>query len=171
MSVSGARDDGPTLSGLASGVHHALLAAGATVSSAESLTGGEVAALLSATPGASATYVGGVVAYATPVKTTVLGVPEALVQEYGVVSAECALAMASGVRELTGSSYAVSTTGVAGPDEQEGKPVGLVHLALVGPDLSQTVTLSLGGSRAEIRREACARLLDEVLRRVVGAAG
>jgi PncC family amidohydrolase len=71
-------------------------------------------------------YRGGVVSYATDVKVDVLAVPRALVELYGVVSAECARAMAQGVRRLTGATYGVSTTGVAGPDLQEGKPVGTV---------------------------------------------
>ena len=96
-------------------VHALLREQGATVATAESLTGGQLAARLTSVPGASASYVGGVVSYATSVKTGVLGVPVDLVARHGVVSAECARAMASGVRRLLGSSYALSTTGVAGP--------------------------------------------------------
>ncbi len=104
---------------------HALLrSAGASVATAESLTGGRLAALLTSVPGASATYVGGVVTYATELKQSLLGVPEALVAEHGVVSAPCARAMAAGVRGLTGSTYALATTGVAGPDRQEGQAAG-----------------------------------------------
>ena len=77
-------------------VHEQLLSQQHTVATAESLTGGRLGMLLTETPGSSATYVGGVVAYATRLKVSVLGVPEALVEQYGVVSAECALAMARG---------------------------------------------------------------------------
>ena len=93
-----------------------LRAAGATLATAESLTGGRLAALLTAVPGASAVYRGGVVAYASDVKVDVLGVPAAVVERYGVVSPECAGEMARAVRGLTGSTYGLSTTGVAGPD-------------------------------------------------------
>ncbi|MDO9354446.1 MAG: nicotinamide-nucleotide amidohydrolase family protein, partial [Solirubrobacteraceae bacterium] len=97
-----------------------------TLATAESLTGGRVAASLTAVPGASEVFRGGVVAYASDVKVDVLGVPADVVATVGVVSAACAEAMARGVRSLTGASYAVATTGVAGPGEQEGKPPGTV---------------------------------------------
>ena len=106
---------------LDSRVHLLLRAGGHTVATAESLTGGRLAVHFTDTPGASATYLGGVVTYATELKSSVLDVPSDVIEEHGVVSAACARAMASGVRELTGSTFGVSTTGVAGPDEQEGK--------------------------------------------------
>ena len=136
-------------------VHAALLARGETVACAESLTGGGLAALLSATPGASATFVGGVVAYATEVKRTVLGVGAAQ-----VVSADCAGQMATGVRSLLGADWALSTTGVAGPDRQEGKPVGTVYVGLAGPLAVRTLRLGLQGDRAAIRAAACVAALD-----------
>ncbi|CAN5126602.1 CinA family protein [soil metagenome] len=120
------------------------------MSTAESLTGGQLAARLTAVPGASATYVGGVVAYATEVKVSVLGVRPTLVERHGVVSAECALAMARGVRDLTGSTYGVSTTGVAGPTEQEGKPVGTVYVGLCGPSAVTSLALELVGDRSGV---------------------
>ena len=129
------------------------------MSTAESLTGGHLAAGLTAVPGASAVYLGGVVAYATEVKVSVLGVSAALVHEHGVVSAECALAMAHGVRDLTGSTYALSTTGVAGPTQQEGKPVGTVYVGLCGPSWSESLALTLVGTRSEI----VGRTVDEAL--------
>ena len=141
---------------------------GATVATAESLTGGRLAALLTALPGSSVTYVGGVVSYATSVKERVLGVPAALVHEHGVVSAECAAAMADGVRDLVGSTYALSTTGVAGPDEQEGRPPGTVFVAVAGPDGTTVERLSLAGDRGEIQDAACSAALsalDGILRR------
>src|SRR5690348_3867436 len=101
-----------------------LAAAGATLATAESLTGGRLAAAVTSVPGASAGYVGGLVTYATGLKETLLGVPAELVEQYGVVSGECARAMAEGCRTVTGATYAVATTGVAGPDLQEGHPVG-----------------------------------------------
>jgi nicotinamide-nucleotide amidase len=139
---------------------------GATVATAESLTGGRLAALLTEIPGSSEVYRGGVIAYATDVKVDVLDVPAALVARYGVVSAECAGEMARGVRRLTGASYALSTTGVAGPDEQEGKPVGTVYVGLAGPGFEDTLALELVGDRAAISdrtcREALAALADRL---------
>ena len=101
-------------------VHLLLRAGGHTIATAESLTGGRLAVHLTDVPGASETYLGGVVTYATEVKSSVLDVPAEVIDEHGVVSAECAKAMATGVRGLTGASFGVSTTGVAGPTEQEG---------------------------------------------------
>ncbi|WP_248581302.1 nicotinamide-nucleotide amidohydrolase family protein [Nocardioides sp. InS609-2] len=121
-----------------------------TLAVAESLTGGRLAAAVTAVPGASAVFLGGVVAYATSLKTAVVGVPDDLVAEYGVVSAECARAMAVGVRDLTGASYALSTTGVAGPDSQEGHPVGTVFVGLAGPGEARVAALSLTGDRLAV---------------------
>jgi nicotinamide-nucleotide amidase len=128
---------------------------GATAASAESLTGGRLAALFTEVPGSSEVFRGGVVAYATDVKVAVLDVPETVVEQHGVVSAECALEMARGVRRLTGATYGVSTTGVAGPDEQEGKPVGTVYLGVAGPDGDSAVALELVGDRATIQDRTC----------------
>ena len=114
-------------------LHALLVERGETVASAESLTGGGLADLLSSTPGASSSYVGGVVGYATSVKVKVLRVPVGLVERYGVVSEECAGAMATGARDVLGATWAVSTTGVAGPTEQEGQPVGTVFVGIAGP--------------------------------------
>ncbi|GAB3260932.1 CinA family protein [Nocardioides dilutus] len=141
-------------------VHGLLLEREQTVATAESLTGGRLGMLLTETPGSSATYVGGVVAYATALKVAVLGVPESLVEAHGVVSAECARAMAQGVRALTGASFGVSTTGVAGPERQEGKPAGTVFVAVVGPDEESIVALELAGSRFDVRDRTCAEALS-----------
>ena len=97
---------------------------GLSLATAESLTGGLVGATLTAVPGSSDVYVGGVVSYAITVKTAVLSVPEALIEDHGVVSEECAVAMAEGVRSLTGADLAVATTGVAGPGPQDGVAAG-----------------------------------------------
>jgi PncC family amidohydrolase len=127
------------------------------------MTGGLLGALLTGVPGASAVYVGGVVSYATEVKQDLLKVPDDVVRTDGVVSARCAEAMAAGVRDLIGSTYAVSTTGVAGPESQEGKPVGTVYVGLAGPDGSRSVPLQLAGDRAEIRESTCAAAIAELL--------
>jgi nicotinamide-nucleotide amidase len=135
---------------------------GATLATAESLTGGRVAAALTAVPGSSACYVGGVVAYATTVKVSVLGVPRALIEEHGVVSSACALAMASGVRALTGATYAVSTTGVAGPGEQDGVRSGTVYVGVAGPGSPTAVALELSGSRPAVQEQATSEALSAV---------
>lgn len=148
----------------ASRIHLLLRAAGATVGTAESLTGGRLAARFSETPGASETYLGGVVAYATELKQALLGVPDEVVERHGVVSAECARAMAAGIRSRTGATYGLATTGVAGPTEQEGKPPGTVYLGLAGPGLLEAVALELSGNRREITDRTC----DEALSALAG---
>jgi len=152
-------------------VHAELLGRRERVASAESLTGGALAEALTATPGASETYVGGVVSYATAVKVRLLGVPEELVDAHGVVSAECARAMAVGARRLLETDWAVSTTGVAGPDEQEGKPVGTVFVGVAGPAGSAAHALSLDGGRAEIRAAAVRTALTLLLGGVTSVGG
>ena len=141
-----------------------LIAQSATVATAESLTGGRLASRFTAVPGASAAYVGGVVTYATELKQSLLGVPPELVADHGVVSSECAAAMARGVQALTGATYAVSTTGVAGPDLQEGKPAGTVYVGIAGPDGSQTFALELAGDRNAIQERTC----DEAMSALAG---
>ncbi|WP_310527935.1 CinA family protein [Nocardioides sp.] len=139
-----------------------------TVATAESLTGGQLAALFTSVPGASACFVGGVVAYATAVKVSVLGVAPAIIEEYGAVSGECAAAMASGVGALVGATYALATTGVAGPDRQEGHPAGHVWIACAGPGGVETRLLLLDGDRAAVQEASCRAalsVLDGMLRR------
>ena len=145
----------------ASSLHAALDARGETVGCAESLTGGELAALLSATPGASRTFVGGVVTYATGLKRRLLEVTASQ-----VVSGECAVQMATGVRELLGVDWALATTGVAGPDLQEGQPPGTVFVGLAGRDRARFVRLALEGDRATIRTATCAEAVDLLLEEV-----
>lgn len=140
---------------LAARVHRLLLARGETVGCAESLTGGALADLLSGTPGASATFAGGVVSYATRVKREVLGVIAAQ-----VVSADCASQMAQGVQRLLGVDWALATTGVAGPDKQDDKAVGTVYVGVAGPRGVQVQRLALSGNRAAIRAGACAAALE-----------
>ncbi|MEU0988288.1 nicotinamide-nucleotide amidohydrolase family protein [Streptomyces sp. NPDC005953] len=133
---------------------------GQTVAVAESLTGGLVAAELTAVPGASAAFRGSVTAYATALKHTVLDVDAALLAERGAVDPQVARQMASGVRTLLGASWGIATTGVAGPEPQDGKPVGTVYVAVAGPTGTGNVaTLRLNGSRAEIRRESVRSVL------------
>jgi nicotinamide-nucleotide amidase len=127
---------------------------GLSLATAESLTGGGLGALLTSVPGASDVYVGGVVAYATRVKTVLLGVPEHLVDEHGVVSAQCAEAMALAARRVLSADVGVSTTGVAGPEPQEGRPVGTVYVAVATASGVRVRALSLHGDRAAVRASA-----------------
>jgi PncC family amidohydrolase len=133
---------------------------GLTLATAESLTGGGLGALITSVPGASAVYRGGVVAYATELKQSVLGVPAEVVRSHGVVSPECAQAMAEGVRRLTGADLALSTTGVAGPDPQEGQPVGRVFVCVAGAGGADGTRLDLTGDRAGIRDATCVAVLE-----------
>ena len=141
----------------------ALRLADATVATAESLTGGLVAAGLVSVPGASEVVRGGVVAYAPEVKSGLLGVDLGLIAARGTVDAEVARQMAERARAVCGATYGVSTTGVAGPDASEGKPPGTVHVAVAGPVRTVHRELRLSGDRAEIRsatvREALALLV------------
>ena len=108
--------------------------AGMTLSAAESCTGGEISHLITSVPGASAYYLGSVTSYAVSVKEKVLGVPAETIEKFGVVSGEVAAAMAEGVRKVTGSDYAISTTGLAGPDGDAFNPVGTVWIGVAGPN-------------------------------------
>ena len=142
-------------------LHLALQGRNERVGCAESLTGGELAAWLSSTPGASATFTGAVVSYAGEVKRDVLGVTAER-----VVSSDCAEQMATGVRQLLGVDWALSTTGVAGPDEQEGQAVGTVYVGIASTQRVRSVRLALEGDRPEIRRAVCAAALELLLQEV-----
>ena len=132
-------------------VVRALVAAGLTIASGESLTAGLVAATLADVPGCSAVLRGGVVAYQRDVKAEVLGVsPEALAA--GLVSREVAEAMATGAARVLGADLGVGTTGVAGPDAHDGQPPGTVWVAVSGPRGVASRRLTLDGGREEIRR-------------------
>ncbi|MGZ5399976.1 MAG: CinA family protein [Nocardioides sp.] len=132
-----------------------MVSRGATLTTAESLTGGRLAARVSAVPGASRVYAGGVVTYSTQLKQQLLGVPDELVARHGVVSSECARAMAEGARLRLGSTYALATTGVAGPDRQEDQPVGTVFVGVAGPEGVTVLALELSGDRAGISERTC----------------
>jgi nicotinamide-nucleotide amidase len=141
---------------------------GRTVAVAESLTGGAVAAAFTDVPGASEVLRGGVVAYATASKASVLGVDETLLAEHGPVHAGVAREMAVRVREMFGADYGVATTGVAGPDPQGDVPVGVVHVAVAGPRAVTAVRRQLHGDRDVIRRQVTVAALDLVRRGVLG---
>jgi nicotinamide-nucleotide amidase len=137
---------------LAQEVIDLLTARGGTIAVAESLTGGMLAAALTAIPGASAAFRGGVVAYATDLKAALLGVPGALLDRHGAVHPDVARAMAEGVARRLGTTVGASTTGVAGPDPQDGQPVGTVYIAVSAAAGTTVRSLALSGSRQQIRR-------------------
>lgn len=153
--------DGDTL---AAAVLAALQRRGLRVATAESCTGGLVGAALTSVPGASETYVGGVVAYANELKEGLLGVPAHLLEEFGAVSREVALAMARGAASL-GADCGVGVTGIAGPGGgSDEKPVGLVHMAAVTPGDERHLEWRFPGDRDMIRELATNFTLD-LLRR------
>lgn len=160
----GVPDGHADVGGLVVRCHEALAAAGATVATAESLTGGLLAAVLTEVPGASRTVRGGVVAYDVGVKEAVLGVPGDLLARHGPVHAATARAMAEGARRHLAATYALATTGVAGPDPHGDQPVGTVHLACAGPQGTVDRTLRLDGDRDRIRASSVREALDLLLR-------
>jgi nicotinamide-nucleotide amidase len=139
-----------------------LTRAGLTIAVAESLTGGLLVAELIAVPGASAVVRGGVVAYATELKSALLGVDAALLAASGPIHPEVARQMASGVRERLGAGIGISTTGVAGPEPQDGHPPGEVWLGFAIGDEVTAVGLALGGDRAGIRGDTVSEALSRL---------
>lgn len=142
----------------------ALIGDGLTVATAESLTGGLIGAAITAVPGASKTYLGGLVVYATPLKHSLGGVDQAVLEAEGAVSSQTAVGLAEGVRERTGADWGIAVTGVAGPDPQEGHRPGTVWLALAGPNhRCRTKLLALSGDREQIRVQTVDAALSELL--------
>ncbi|MFH8489836.1 CinA family protein [Streptomyces longisporoflavus] len=175
------------MAGLAGEVLWLLRARGETLAVAESLTGGLVAAEVTAVPGASAVFRGSVTAYATALKQQVLGVDGTLLAERGAVDAEVALQMAAGVRKVMGADWGIATTGVAGPEPQDGQAVGTVFVAVDGPvsafgrpDLAvdeassglrsegKVAALRLNGGRSDIRMESVRSVLRLLIERLSG---
>ena len=142
---------------------------GLTLGTAESCTGGLVAKRMTDLPGSSAVFKGGVVSYTNEVKAGVLGVPQAMLDEFGAVSAQVARAMAQGARRVLGCDLAVSLTGVAGPNpDDRGNPVGLVYVALDTPEGTRVRELHLINGRARIRTVAATNAFDMVRRYLTG---
>ncbi|MET8832134.1 CinA family protein [Streptomyces sp. NPDC004610] len=149
---------------------------GETVAVAESLTGGLVAAELTSVPGASKVFRGSVTAYATDLKHRVLGVDAGLLESRGAVDPQVAAEMAVGVRSVLGADWGVATTGVAGPDPQDGQPVGTVFVAVDGADGADSdsagggkvLALRLNGGREEIRMESARSVLALLLEQLAG---
>ena len=132
---------------------------GQTVAVVESLTGGLLGAAITAIPGASVVFRGGIIAYATELKAALLGVPTDLLVTPGAVHPDVAAAMAAGARDRLGATFGVATTGVAGPDPADGKPPGTVHIAVSSGPQSVTRDLALAGARDEIRRDTVEQAL------------
>ncbi len=130
---------------------------------AESLTGGLLADAFVSIPGASKVLRGSIVAYATEIKHELLGVDESLLAEVGAVDPGVAIEMAVGAANRLGADVGLSATGVAGPDEQDGNPVGTVFIGIVTPNGSDVLPLQLVGSRQEIREQAASAAVDALL--------
>lgn len=153
---------------IAAAVHAALDRRGQTVAVAESFTGGLLAASLTEMAGASATFRGGLVVYATDLKESLAGVSATVLAEHGPVHEEVALALARAARRVCGADWGVGLTGVAGPEQQGGQPVGTVCIAVVGAAAPGSALRShLAGRRREVRAggvqaalEALAEQLD-----------
>jgi nicotinamide-nucleotide amidase len=144
-----------------------LVTRGETVAVAESLTGGLLAGALTSIPGASAAFRGAVIAYATDLKSSLLGVSPELLERHGAVHPAVAAAMAEGARHRLAASVGVATTGVAGPEPADGQPVGTVHIAVATAGTVPTRALTLTGDRQQIRGatvEQALGLLVAVLR-------
>ncbi|MFA4965693.1 MAG: nicotinamide-nucleotide amidohydrolase family protein [Thermoleophilia bacterium] len=157
--------DGRTVDEL---VADALLSRGRTLAVAESCTGGLLGARITARPGSSAYFRGGVISYADEVKRGLLAVPGRLLDEHGAVSAEVAGAMASGARAATGADYALAVSGVAGPDGgTPEKPVGLVCLACAGPRGVRTGCSGFPGDRASVREHSVTAALHLLREEIV----
>lgn len=141
-----------------------LLERGETVAFAESCTGGLLSSQFTAMPGVSKVFYGSVVAYANEAKENFLGVARETLREHGAVSAETALEMAAGAQARFGSTWAVSITGIAGPDGgTKEKPVGTVFIGLVGPQLEQTARKQFDGNRQDVQKASAQFALDLLL--------
>lgn len=157
---------GPTLDDLVGDA----LAGGYTIATAESCTGGLLAARLTARPGSSAYVLGGVVAYADAAKERLVGVPAALLAEHGAVSPQVAVALADGARERFGARIGVGITGIAGPGGGTAdKPVGTVHLSVRGPDAVLERSLHLPGSRTAVRERSVTMAIHLLRELLLGA--
>jgi PncC family amidohydrolase len=156
-----------SLLGLAERLQAACLAAGRTLATAESCTGGLVAHTITEVPGSSGYYVGGFVTYADEVKRAQLGVPPELLEAHGAVSAQVARAMAEGARSRLATDLAVAITGIAGPDGGSAeKPVGLTYVAVVDAAGAEVRRHQWTGDRSTNKRDSAAAALGLVLERL-----
>ena len=149
----------------------ALTERGQTIGTAESLTGGRLCAALVDVPGTSAVVRGAVVAYASEVKTGLLGVDPSIIDQHGAVSAETARAMAKQARTMLGADWGIATTGVAGPDPAEGRAPGTAYAAVAGPERVVDRCLVIDGDRDAVRAGTVRAALALALEEVAGSAG
>ncbi len=140
-----------------------LRAAGATVSTAESCTGGLVAARITSVSGASEAFKYGAVTYCNEAKNKILGVEKETLETLGAVSAKTAAEMAAGVRKIMNAEIGVSVTGLAGPNGGEGKPVGLVFVAVNSDKYSDVTENHFSGDRISVRNQAADKALELAL--------
>ena len=141
---------------------------GKTVSTAESCTGGSIAAMLTSVSGSSEYFLGSVVSYANSVKSGVLGVDENIIAEHGAVSSECVAAMAEGVRKLTGSDFSIATSGIAGPGGgSDAKPVGLVWIGVSSQKSTETFSMVFKGDRKRNIERFAANALNILRKKLV----
>ena len=141
---------------------------GKTISTAESCTGGSIAAMLTSVAGSSEYFLGSVVSYANSVKSGVLGVDENIIAEHGAVSSECVAAMAEGVRKLTGSDFSIATSGIAGPGGgSEAKPVGLVWIGVSSQKSTETYSMVFKGDRKRNIERFAANALNILRKKLV----
>ena len=141
---------------------------GRTISTAESCTGGSIAALLTSVAGSSEYFLGSVVSYANSVKSGVLGVDEKIIEKHGAVSSECVAAMAEGVRKLTGSDFSIATSGIAGPGGgSDAKPVGLVWIGVSSHKSTETFSMVFKGDRKRNIERFAANALNILRKKLV----
>ncbi|HQD35669.1 MAG TPA: CinA family protein [Thermodesulfovibrio thiophilus] len=153
------------LSNLATEIVKKLSEKNKTLSIAESCTGGLISSTITDVPGASKVFSGGVVVYATEMKKKILNINEE-VFKYGVISLQMAEAMSNSIKHLTGSDYSIATTGNLGPDTMEGKPKGLIYIAVATLKQNYTIELNLDNDRLSNKKEAtfnALKLLEKVL--------
>lgn len=153
------------LSNLATEIVKKLSQKNKTLSIAESCTGGLISSTITDVPGASKVFSGGVVVYATEMKKKILNINEE-VFKYGVISLQMAEAMSNSIKHLTGSDYSIATTGNLGPDTMEGKPKGLIYIAVATLKQNYTIELNLDNDRLSNKKEAtfnALKLLEKVL--------
>lgn len=142
---------------------------GSTIATAESLTGGRIAAAITSVPGSSEIFPGGIVSYCDRIKAELLGVPETLLAQYGAVSEPVARAMAQGAAQRLKTDFAVSATGLAGPDgDGSGQPVGTVFLGLYAEGKTFCSHLTLEGSREQIQHQTVEKALELALSALEG---
>ena len=141
---------------------------GETVSIAESCTGGLIGQRVTSVPGSSVYFMEGAVTYSNQAKMRTLNVPAEILEKHGAVSAECAEAMAAGMRDYAGTDHAISITGIAGPDGgSDEKPVGTVYIGYAGRELTKSVHLVLPGDRYLIRWRSSQAALDYLRRQLI----